>query len=458
MTRYPVAISRRARVVSCVLATLAVTVGGPPRESLATERTTISINDIAATDTAPPVVQVLIPNGREIFYCGTPVKILWSTLASNPCTVDIYLSPDYGTNYDVIELGTPDDGSFFWTPQLSTSTTDGCCPVFSAMIKIVAHDCAGNVGEDTNDTPFSVLCIICDPSPGHPPPPCDPKITIDDVAITEGDSGKTLATLKLLSTIPTASPFETTVQYSTADGTATLANDDYQATSGVLTFADNAVSATITIPVNGDFTNEPDESFLVRLLNPTNAVLRDSQAVVMIDNDDDTTPPIVQLLIPNGGETFFCTTPVKLLWNTMDSNPCTVDLYVSLDYGASYDVIVLGTPGDGSFIWTPNGSQGTNDDCCPVFSAMIKVVAHDCAGNTGQDTNDNPISIFCGICDPPFPHCDRKIAIDDVKATEGNSGKTIATLSLHLSVQSISRAQVKRCVNDLRRRPSDWIG
>jgi uncharacterized protein len=46
--------------------------------------------------------------------------------------------------------------------------------------------------------------------------------------------------------------FETSVDYATADGTATVSDNDYQAKSGTLTFAAGQQSQTVTVLVYGD--------------------------------------------------------------------------------------------------------------------------------------------------------------------------------------------------------------
>src|SRR5207247_7807271 len=77
-----------------------------------------------------------------------------------------------------------------------------------------------------------------------------------------------------------------TVQYATADGTATAAGGDYQPTTGTLTFSPGQVSKIIGVVVNGDTAIEPDETFAVSLTSPTNAGLAVSQGMGTILNDD----------------------------------------------------------------------------------------------------------------------------------------------------------------------------
>jgi hypothetical protein len=111
------------------------------------------------------------------------------------------------------------------------------------------------------------------------------SITIDSVSIVEGDSGTTAFTFTVTRNNPTADV--ATVQFATSNGTATLADNDYVATSGTLTFAVGDNTETITVLVNGDGKIEADETFLVTLSNPSNAVLGLGVGTGTILNDDE---------------------------------------------------------------------------------------------------------------------------------------------------------------------------
>ena len=76
------------------------------------------------------------------------------------------------------------------------------------------------------------------------------------------------------------------VDYDTADGTATVADNDYQPTSGTAVFLTGDTSENVTVQVNGDVTIEPDENFFVDLSNPVNATIADPQGEGAILNDD----------------------------------------------------------------------------------------------------------------------------------------------------------------------------
>jgi hypothetical protein len=114
------------------------------------------------------------------------------------------------------------------------------------------------------------------------------SLSINDVAVTEGNSGTINAVFTV--TLSPASAQTVTVNFATADGTAT-AGSDYTATSGTLTFSPGETSKTITVAVNGDTFNEATETFFVNLTSPTNASISDGQGVGTI-NDNDPLPSL----------------------------------------------------------------------------------------------------------------------------------------------------------------------
>ena len=65
-----------------------------------------------------------------------------------------------------------------------------------------------------------------------------------------------------------------TVDFASANDDATVADGDFAAASGTLTFAPGDNSETATVQVNGDTKDEPNEEFQVILSNPGNATTR----------------------------------------------------------------------------------------------------------------------------------------------------------------------------------------
>ncbi|WP_395613943.1 Calx-beta domain-containing protein, partial [Allosphingosinicella sp.] len=110
-----------------------------------------------------------------------------------------------------------------------------------------------------------------------------PLVSINDVTVTEGDSGTSLMTFTVTRTGGTGA-FD--VNYQTQDGSAT-AGSDYDATSGILHFATGETSQTITVTIHGDTDSELGETLNMVLSNATDfAVLTDPAGVGTIAGDD----------------------------------------------------------------------------------------------------------------------------------------------------------------------------
>jgi len=94
------------------------------------------------------------------------------------------------------------------------------------------------------------------------------------VRFTQAASGvlETTTPAAIAVSLSTASALTVTVDYATANGSAT-AGSDYTATSGTLTFAPGVTTQTIQVPILNDTTQEPDETFSVTLTSPANAQL-----------------------------------------------------------------------------------------------------------------------------------------------------------------------------------------
>jgi hypothetical protein len=110
-----------------------------------------------------------------------------------------------------------------------------------------------------------------------------PGLSIGDVTVTEGDSGTTQASFTVTLDRPVPAPVM--VHYTTADGTAT-APGDYTASVGDVTFAAGQSSQLVAVPVVGDTTDEPDETFTVELSDSAGAAIVDGSGVGTIVDDD----------------------------------------------------------------------------------------------------------------------------------------------------------------------------
>ncbi|MFM7034548.1 MAG: S8 family serine peptidase [Planctomycetia bacterium] len=119
-------------------------------------------------------------------------------------------------------------------------------------------------------------------------------ISITGGSVAEGDSGTTQLTFTV--TLSAASAGTVTVNYATANGTAT-SGSDYVAQSGPLSFAPGETSKTILVDVIGDTTYEPNETFSIALSGASsNARVQTASATGTITNDDPQPPPVTPTL------------------------------------------------------------------------------------------------------------------------------------------------------------------
>ena len=112
-----------------------------------------------------------------------------------------------------------------------------------------------------------------------------PAISIEDIHVPESNQGETADAVFTI-TLTSAYTVPITVDYETADGTA-FSPEDYTAASGTITFEPGETEANVSIIINGDFEDESDEVFILKLLNPVNATIDDSMGVCFIEDDDE---------------------------------------------------------------------------------------------------------------------------------------------------------------------------
>ncbi|MDE0669549.1 MAG: cadherin-like beta sandwich domain-containing protein, partial [bacterium] len=141
--------------------------------------------------------------------------------------------------------------------------------------------------------------IVDDDEPPAPPEPVDPTptpaLSVADATAPEGGTASFAVTLDRAATAAVI------VNYATADGTATSA-EDYTAASGTLTFAAGDLSKTVAVATVDDTTAEFDETFALTLSGATGATLADAAATGTIADDDSPTAHLHGAPAEHGGE------------------------------------------------------------------------------------------------------------------------------------------------------------
>ena len=254
-----------------------------------------------------------------------------------------------------------------------------------------------------------------------------PTLTINDVSATEGNSGTANAAFTV--TLSAASGQTVTVNYATADGTAT-APGDYTTTSGTVTFAPGQTTQTITVPVVGDALNEANETFFVNLSGAVNATIVDNQGLGTITNDD--TPPTISIgnvtVVEGNSGTTSATFTVSLSGpsaQTVTVNYATADgtAVAGSDYVAASGTVTF-NPG----ITTQSVNVLVNGDTTfeanETFTVNLSSPTNaTIVGGTGTGTISN---------DDTAP----VLSVNNASVTEGNVGTTTATFTVSLSAAS----------------------
>lgn len=116
-----------------------------------------------------------------------------------------------------------------------------------------------------------------------------PAVSVGDLTVPEGDGDPRAA--RVVITLSRPSPTDVTVVASTEDGTAN-AGIDYQGRTGrVQTIRAGRVRTTVSVPVLGNVTAQPNRSFRVTLSSPSAGVILGRATGTVTILDDDGHPP-----------------------------------------------------------------------------------------------------------------------------------------------------------------------
>ena len=251
----------------------------------------------------------------------------------------------------------------------------------------------------------------------------DPKLSINNVSVTEANTGSVAAATFTVS-LSAASSQTVTVNYATANGTAT-AGSDYTPTSGTLTFTPGVTSRTIAVSVLGDMLDENDESFTVTLNSPSNAGLASAVGTAnILDNDGTPTVSIGNTTVAEGDSgTSYLVYTVTL--SAASGRAVTVN-YANSGGDATPGVDFTPTSGTLTF---PAGTTS-------------RTIAVPVIGDTTYETNENvlmrlssPVNATLSIAQGTggILNDDPKLNIADATVVEGNAGTTNAVFTVTLS-------------------------
>jgi hypothetical protein len=221
---------------------------------------------------------------------GAAGTTIIGNLNSNPNTalvIDLYSNASPSPNgfgqgqtwIGLVSVVTGADGN---APFSITVPTLAPGTFISSTATTLADAPTGSTSEFSQDTQ------VTGPTPSLPPP-APPTLSINNVTMNEGNSGTT----NFVFTVTRSGDLTGTsdVFYSTANGNASAGTDYTAIPLTKLHFNASQASAQVTVKVTGDTAVESDETFTVKLSNPTNATITNASGTGTIKNDDSAPPP-----------------------------------------------------------------------------------------------------------------------------------------------------------------------
>ena len=122
------------------------------------DTSTVNIADIqtfltpsTGSDTTPPVVAVIAPNGPLTLTANTATTIQWTAIdagGSGVASIDLYLSLDNGSTFSKVAQSLSNSGSYTWFPANRPSAV--------AIFRVKATDNAFNIGSGDSHTTFTI--------------------------------------------------------------------------------------------------------------------------------------------------------------------------------------------------------------------------------------------------------------------------------------------------------------
>lgn len=223
---------------------------------------TLSIDDVTVTETDSTTVNAIFtvslsaaPGPNQFVRARVRTGDLTATAGADYTPVDLEVS--FGVGMDTATVTVPVLPDDLFEGDESFGVT------LSSPINAVIADGFG-------------LGTILDDESGS-------RISIADVAITEGNAGVTDAVLTVR--LNAMNDIPTFVNYIASSGAALLGSD-FAPAMGTATVPAGQLTTTIAVPVYGDDVFEQDETFTVTLSGAVNGIITDDTAVVTILNDD----------------------------------------------------------------------------------------------------------------------------------------------------------------------------
>ena len=312
--------------------TVIVTLSNPSNATLGSDDAhTYTIND---NDNAPVVdFAATSSNGAE-------------SVSSKALTVDLSAASGQDVTVDYAVTGTATGSGTDYTLANGTLTISAGSTSGAITIASIVDDSL----DEANET---VIVTLSSPSNATLGSDDTHTYTIndnDDAPVvdfntTSSNQAESSSSKALTVDLSAASSNNVTVDYAVT-GTATGSGTDYTLANGTLTITAGATSGTITIgSIVDDSLDEPNETVIVTLSNPSNATLGSDKVHTYTINDNDSAPVVdFETTSSSGAE-------------SVSTKALTVDLSAASGQDVTVDYVVTGTAtGSGTDYTLANGT------------------------------------------------------------------------------------------------------
>jgi hypothetical protein len=215
------------------------------------------------------------------FYTGIAVNANGDIYASTSSNRTVHRFDSAGTPLSSVTVST--SVGWLYDIDLSPDGTQVAVGSIFGNVALMSSSLTGLTSFGTGTSGTAYVAFGLDPT-------ASPWLRVNDVSVTEGHTGTTTASFTV--SLSAASSQTVTVDWATANGTAT-AGSDYTAAGGTLTFEPGETSKTVTVEVLGDTLTEGNETFNVNLSGASGAPIDDGQGLGTILDDEG--PPALSI-------------------------------------------------------------------------------------------------------------------------------------------------------------------
>ena len=270
----------------------------------------------------------------------------------------------------------------------------------------------------------------------------DAQVSVRNVAVREGDDGEQTVLVFDLAVNPLDNLSDITLDYRTADDTATTSNNDYQPIPlSTLTIPAGNNSAQIAVTINGDTDIENDETLKLELSNiSSNATLTTPVAYGLIIDDDDPSQSLPRVSIThssaletdqNTTDMLFTVTIVEPVNSTVTVDYTTADIAPTPSAIGGTDYTIT----NGTLTFQPNETTATiavpiTGETAIENDETFHVILSNPSTNVALG---NSIAIGTIISDEPFTF----VSINNASILEGNATQQ-ATLRFTVTLSAPS--------------------